>query len=59
MDRFIKTYLLEGTHTISPGDEDLYSITEDITVIKAIVNHHRDTYSVFNPQPEGLNDIPT
>jgi uncharacterized protein (TIGR00730 family) len=49
MDRFIRTYLLEGMHTISPGDEDLYSITEDVAVIKAIINHHRDTYNAFTP----------
>lgn len=52
MDRFIRTYLLEGMHTISPGDEDLYSITEDITVIKAIINHHRDSYNAFNRPAE-------
>jgi len=49
LDMFIKSYLLEGMHTISPGDEDLYTITEDIAVIKAIVNHHRDTTNVFTP----------
>jgi uncharacterized protein (TIGR00730 family) len=47
LDMFIKTYLLEGMHTISPGDESLYSITEDITVIKAIINQHRDTSNAF------------
>ena len=51
LDQFIKAYLLEGEHTISPGDEDLYSITEDIQVIKAIVNHHRDTVNAFTPSP--------
>lgn len=58
MDRFIKTYLLEGTHTISPGDEDLYSITEDVQVIKAIVNHHRDTYNAFTEKAEASSDTP-
>lgn len=47
LDMFIKTYMLEGEHTISPGDEDLYTITEDLTVIKAIIDHHRDTYNAF------------
>jgi predicted Rossmann-fold nucleotide-binding protein len=59
LDRFIKTYLLEGAHTISPGDEDLYSITDDITVIKAIVNHHRDTYNAFNPRVEDPSELPS
>jgi uncharacterized protein (TIGR00730 family) len=57
LDRFIKTYLLEGEHTISPGDESIYSITEDIEVIKAIINHHRDTTNAFNLQPDA--DPPT
>jgi len=48
LDMFIKTYLLGGQHTISPGDEDIYSITEDIEVIKAIINHHRDATNAFN-----------
>jgi len=52
LDRFIKTYLLEGMHTISPGDEELYTITEDIHVIKAIIEHHRDTYNAFTETPE-------
>jgi uncharacterized protein (TIGR00730 family) len=52
LDRFIRTYLLEGMHTISPGDEDLYSITEDVAVIKAIVNQHRDAYNAFNSTTE-------
>jgi uncharacterized protein (TIGR00730 family) len=53
LDMFIKAYLLEGMHTITPGDENLYSITEDAQVIKAIVNHHRDTSNAFNATDEG------
>lgn len=56
LDRFIKTYLLEHEHAISPGDENIYSITEDIEVIKAIVNHHRDMANVFN-QPKLKNTL--
>lgn len=52
LDRFIKTYLLEHEHSISPGDESIYSITDDIEVVKAIVNHHRDTVNAFNSQTE-------
>jgi uncharacterized protein (TIGR00730 family) len=52
LDMFIKNYLREGLHTITPGDENLYSITEDIEVIKAIINHHRDTTNAFDPQPD-------
>jgi len=52
LDMFIKAYLLEGAHTITPGDESLYSITEDIPVIKAIVNQHRDATNAFTASPE-------
>jgi uncharacterized protein (TIGR00730 family) len=52
LDMFIKTYLLEGMHTISPGDEELYTITEDLHVIKAIIEHHRDTANAFTENPE-------
>lgn len=52
LDMFIKTYLRDEFHTISPGDEELYTITEDVHVIKAIIEHHRDTYNAFTEQPE-------
>ena len=52
LDRFIKTYLLKEFNAISPGDEDIYSITEDIEVIKALVNHHRDTSNAFIEREE-------
>jgi len=56
LDMFIKTYLLESMHTISPGDEDIYTITEDIEVIKAIVNHHRDTVSALSQSEHSTHD---
>ncbi|HEY4160856.1 MAG TPA: TIGR00730 family Rossman fold protein [Candidatus Saccharimonadales bacterium] len=52
LDMFIKTYLRDEYHAISPGDEELYTITEDIQVIKAIIEHHRDTYNAFTELPE-------
>jgi len=52
VDRLIKTYLLEHEHSISPGDETIYSITDDVEVVKAIINHHRDTSNPFTPHPE-------
>lgn len=51
LDMFIKTYMLNGVHTISPGDEELYTITEDIAVIKAIIDDHRDTNSALAIPP--------
>lgn len=52
LDMFIKTYLLAGEHTISPGDENIYTVTDDIEVIKAVINHHRDTDNAFIPRAE-------
>jgi uncharacterized protein (TIGR00730 family) len=46
-DAYIKDNLLEGEHTITPGEENLYTITEDIDLIKSIINKHRDTHSSF------------
>lgn len=51
LDEFIKKHLLEGAHTISPGDENIYTITEDIEVIKTIINQYRDENSAFNEKP--------
>lgn len=55
LDMFIKTYLLEGMHTISPGDEELYTITEDVHVIKAIIEHHRDNTNAFTEKIEAAD----
>lgn len=52
LDMYIKTYLRDEYHTISPGDEELYTITEDVHVIKAIIEHHRDTYNAFTEKDE-------
>ncbi len=54
LDGFIKSYLLEGEHTISPGDESLYTITDDIDLIKSIINTHRDTHSSFAATEDNL-----
>lgn len=40
LDDFIKEHLLEGHHTITPGDEKLYTITDDFEVIKQILSEH-------------------
>lgn len=40
LDEFIISHLLEDTYTISPGDEKLYTITEDPIVIKQILDAH-------------------
>lgn len=52
LDMFIKTYLRDEYHTITPGDEELYTITEDIHVIKAVINQHRDSVNGFTAKPE-------
>lgn len=40
LDEFIKKELLESTYTISPGDEKIYTITEDMQVIKQVLDNH-------------------
>lgn len=40
LDDFIRSNMLEGLHTISPDDEKIYTITDDTTVIKTILNEH-------------------
>jgi len=49
-DMFIRTYMLKELKTIDPEDLELYTITDDIPVIKAMIDHHRDTASALaNP----------
>ena len=47
LDGFIRRQLLEGMHTISQDDHNLYTITEDVDLIKSIMNKHRDATSTF------------
>ncbi len=47
LDAFIRNQMLEGMYTISSGDENLYTVTEDVELIKAIINKHRDRVSAF------------
>lgn len=57
LDEFIKSSLLEGEHTITPGDENLYTITEDVDLMKSIINKHRDQKSGF-AQPREVPSPP-
>lgn len=41
LDGYIQDQLLEGFHTISPDDEKLYTITEDLEVISQILSEHQ------------------
>lgn len=43
LDKYLKENMLEQNQTISPGDETLYTITDDINEIVSIINHYRDT----------------
>jgi len=51
LDMYIRTYMLKELQTISPGDEELYTITDDVAVIKAIIDQHRDTNSALSIPP--------
>ncbi len=48
LDRLVKTYMLNDLHTISPGDEKLYTITDDIFVIQAMIDDHRNKTSALS-----------
>lgn len=48
LDQFIKDKMLHGLGTISHGDEELYTITDNVAKIKDIVEKHREITSVFN-----------
>jgi hypothetical protein len=43
LDKFIKKQLLYGQYTISPGDQKLYTITEDLDKIKRILHTYEQT----------------
>lgn len=40
-DEFVRTQLLEAEHLISPGDEHLYTITDDIEEVVRLVQENR------------------
>lgn len=46
MDEFIRSRMLEGA-LVSPGDEALYHITDDLDEIVQIITYHRDATSVL------------
>jgi len=41
LDKFIKNHMLEGQHTISPGDELIYTITDDIDEMVKHIKENR------------------
>lgn len=45
LDRFIRTYMLNELHTVSEEDVELYTITDDLMVVKAVIDDHRDKHS--------------
>ncbi|HSX31094.1 MAG TPA: TIGR00730 family Rossman fold protein [Candidatus Saccharimonadales bacterium] len=47
LDLFIRTYMLKELRTITEDELELYSITDDIMVIKALIDEHRDKTSPF------------
>jgi len=55
LDVYIRTYMLKELSLISPGDEELYTITDDPLVIKALIDSHRDTNSALSiPPPQEI-----
>ena len=45
LDLFIRTYMLKELHTVKEEDLELYTITDDIMVVKAVIDEHRDKAS--------------
>lgn len=43
LDTFIKQHMLTGDQTISEGDEQLYTITDDTDEIVSLINAYRDS----------------
>ncbi|MEO7904708.1 MAG: TIGR00730 family Rossman fold protein [Candidatus Saccharimonadales bacterium] len=42
LDVFIREHLLAGDRTISPGDEHIYTITDDVDEVVSLINNARD-----------------
>lgn len=51
LDTFIKSQLRDSLATITPGDEDLYHITDDLDDVVARIELHRESTSVFASNP--------
>lgn len=51
LDAFIKTYMSEQLQTINPEDRSLYTITDDVAVVKAILKtaEYSEVHSAFSP----------
>ena len=43
LDGFIREYMADMTQAISPGDENLYMITDDVDEVVAAINTHSDS----------------
>ena len=43
LDGFIREYMADMTKAISPGDENLYMITDDVDEVVAAINTHSDS----------------
>lgn len=48
LDKFIRQQMLAAEGVISHGDEELYTITDDLDEIKELVKQHKETKSVFS-----------
>ena len=60
IDVFIRTYMLKEFHTITEKELELYTITDDIPVIKAVIDNHRNKTSplvIGNTEPSIADQI--
>lgn len=49
LDKFVRTQLIK-TGVINPADRNLYHLTDDLDEVKDIIEHHRESNSVFATQ---------
>jgi uncharacterized protein (TIGR00730 family) len=52
VDMFIRTYMFKEMHTVTEEELELYTITDDIAVVKALIDEHRDKASPLALPPD-------
>ncbi|HSX42570.1 MAG TPA: TIGR00730 family Rossman fold protein [Candidatus Saccharimonadales bacterium] len=58
LDRFVRTYMVKELGTVSEADAELYTITDDIMVAKAVIDDYRDKHSPLAlPLEQGITPL--
>lgn len=48
LDMFVQTYMVKELQTVTPEEKEIYTITDDIAVIKAVIDDHRNVASALS-----------